>query len=187
MHHFPELLTNRLLLRKLQVADVSSLVKYANNKAVSGNVLNIPHPYTEDDAICWLNFVREGFKTGERFVFAIVLKESDEFIGAVGLHRNGKHNGAEMGYWLGESFWNKGYATEAARAVLKFGFEELNLHKIYATHFTDNIASGKVMLRNGMIKEGEWKEHYKIGDAYKSVIQYRLLKSEYEEAKAANS
>lgn len=179
MNPFPQLSTKRLLLRKLGAADIPSLVTYANNKAVADNVLNIPHPYTEEDAIFWLNFVQQGFKNLERFVFAVVLKENDEFIGAVGLHLNGKHNGAELGYWLGQPFWSKGYVTEAVSAVLGFGFEELNLHKIYATHFTDNLASGKVMIKNGMIKEGELKEQYKVGDVYKSVVQYRLLKEEY--------
>ena len=184
MTALPQLITSRLLLRKLEVTDLPFLVKYANNKAVSNNVLNIPHPYTEEDAVFWLNFVWQGLKSGERFVFAVVLKESNEFIGAIGLHPNGKHNGAEMGYWLGEAFWGNGLMTEAASAVLRFGFEELNLHKIYATHFTDNLASGKVMLKNGMIKEGELKEHYKVEGVYKSVMQYRLLRQEYKQKDA---
>ncbi|GAA4737105.1 GNAT family N-acetyltransferase [Flavisolibacter ginsenosidimutans] len=181
MNQLPQLSTNRLLLRSLQVTDIASLVKYANNKAIADNVLNIPHPYTEKDAVFWLNFVLQGFQHKERFVFAIVQKEGSEFIGAIGLHPAGKHDNAEMGYWLGEPFWGGGLMTEAAGVVLKFGFEELNLHKIYATHFTDNIASGKVMVNNGMIKEGELKDQYKVGDVYKSVIQYRLLKNEWAE------
>ena len=173
--------TDRLLLRKLQAADIPLLVKYAGNKAIADNVLNVPHPYTEEDAIFWLNFVLQGYKNGERFVFAITLKQTAEFIGAVGLHPFAKHGTAELGYWLGQPFWVRGLMTEAVRAMLRFGFEELNLHKIHATHFTDNPASGKVMLHNGMIKEGEWKEQYKVGNEYKSVLQYRLLKSEWEE------
>ena len=183
----PQLVTPRLLLRKLQIEDIPFLVKYANSKAVSNNVLNIPHPYTEEDAVFWLNLVWQGFKSRERFVFAVVLKESGELVGAIGLHPNAKHNGAEMGYWLGQPFWGKGIMTEAVSAVLKFGFEEVKLHKIYATHFTDNPASGKVMVKNGMIKEGELKDQYKVGEVYKSVLQYRLLKEEYEEYQRANT
>lgn len=179
MTSFPELSTTRLHLRKVTAADIPSLVKYANNKAISDNLLTLPHPYTEEDAIFWLNFVLQGFRNRERFVFAVALKESPDLIGAIGLHPTPRHNTAEMGYWLGEPFWGKGLMTEAVGAVLKFGFEELALNKIYATHFTNNPASGKVMVANGMIKEGELAEQYKVGDEYASITQYRLLKREW--------
>lgn len=185
MSSFPQLSTNRLTLRKVQAADLPFLIKYANNKTISNNLLNIPHPYKEEDAIFWMNFVLQGFKNKERYVFAIGLNETGEFIGAVGLHLNGRHDGAEMGYWLGEPFWGKGLMTEAVKAVLQFGFDELALNKIYATHFSNNIASGKVMIANGMTKEGELKDHYKVDSVYESVIQYRLLKQEYEELNGA--
>lgn len=185
MNLFPQITTNRLTLRKVQADDIPFLIKYANNKAISGNILNVPHPYGEEDAIFWINFVLQGFKNKERFVFAIISRENNEFVGAIGLHLGGKHDTAEMGYWIGEPFWSQGIMTEAVKAVLKFGFEELGLNKIYATHFTDNMASGKVMVNNGMVKEGELKDHYKVDDIYKSVIQYRLLKQEYEEMKTA--
>lgn len=180
-----QLTTARLWLRKPAAADVPFLVRYASHRSVSDNLLNVPHPYAEEDAVFWLNFVLQGWKTEERFVFAVAEKESGEFMGAIGLHPAAKHNAAEMGYWLGEPFWGAGFMTEAAAAVLRFGFEERNLHKIYATHFTDNPASGKVMVNNGMIREGEWKNHYKVGNVYKSVIQYRLLKDEWEALQAA--
>lgn len=183
MNSFPELSTNRLRLRKVAVADIPSLIKYAGNKAISANLLNVPHPYTEEDAVFWMNFVLQGFKSGERFVFAITLKESGEFIGAIGLHPNGRHDTAELGYWLGEPFWGQGLMTEAVTAVLRFGFEERKLNKIYATHFATNPASGKVMAANGMIKEGELAEQYKVDDAYQSVSCYRLLKREWEAIK----
>jgi len=183
MNSFPELTTTRLKLRKIESGDIPSIIKYANNKHISSNVLNVPHPYTAEDAIFWMNFALQGFKNKERFVFAITLKESNEFIGGIGIHTDSRHNTAEIGYWLGEPFWNKGIMTEAAKAVLEFGFETLNLNKIYATHFTDNTASGKVLINNGMIKEAELKEQYKVNDMYKSVFQYRLTKQEYKEKK----
>jgi ribosomal-protein-alanine N-acetyltransferase len=186
MNPFPQCSTTRLLLRQVAVADIPFLVRYANNKAIAANVLNIPHPYTEEDAVSWLNFVQQGFKNRERFVFAIVWKETGQFIGAIGLHLSGRHNTAELGYWLGQPFWGKGFMTEAANAVVKFGFAELGLNKIYATHFTDNPASGKVLQNTGMIK-GELKDHYRVGDAYKSVVQYRLLKAEYGEQNPATN
>lgn len=181
MKEFPELITNKLKLRKIRPSDISSLLKYCNNKNISDQIINIPYPYLEDDAVFRMNFVLQGFFKKERYVFAISFKENEELIGEIGLHLDKNNNSAQFGYWIAEPFWGKGIATEATAAILKFGFEKLNLNKIYATHYPDNLASGKVMLNNKMIKEAEMKEHYKINDTYKNVIQYRLTKKEYEE------
>jgi [ribosomal protein S5]-alanine N-acetyltransferase len=184
MESFPELITKRLRLRRIQLEDVSSLIKYANNKNISDQILNIPFPYGEEDAIHRFNFIVEGFKNKERYVFAITFKDENELIGETGLHLDKNNNSAQFGYWIAEPFWNNGIASEAVAAILQFGFEKLHLNKIYATHFPENKASGKVMLKNKMIREGELKDHYKVNDDYKSVIQYRLTKEEYKEQKA---
>ncbi len=180
MKVFPQLITKRLKLRRIQLGDVPSLLKYANNKKISDQILNIPFPYQEEDAIYRLNFILQGFKNKERYVFALTLKDNNELIGEIGLHLDKANNSAQFGYWVAETFWGKGIATEATAAILKFGFEKLNLNKIYATHYPDNKASGKVMLNNKMIKEAELKDHYRINNGYRSVIQYRLTKQEYE-------
>lgn len=164
MDRFPELYTGRLELRQLQADDIPSLVKYANNKKISDYVLNIPHPYHEPDAVFRISYVLQGFKTKARYVFAIIWKDTDEFIGEIGLHLDGKGNIAQLGYWVGEPFWGKGIATETIGAVLKFGFEKLGLEMIFATCYADNIASAKVLLKNGM------KEDNKNG----SIIQYSI-------------
>jgi RimJ/RimL family protein N-acetyltransferase len=171
MQLFPEIYTNRLKLRKIKVEDVPSLVKYANNKKISDNILNIPHPYQEPDAVFRISYVFQGFKNKTRYVFAITLKESEEFIGEISLHLDNADNRAQLGYWVGEPFWGKGIGTEAAKAILKFGFEKLDLNKIYATCHVENQASGKVLLNNG----------FKKNNVNGSVIQYWLTKKEYEE------
>ncbi|MBT8326768.1 MAG: GNAT family N-acetyltransferase [Bacteroidia bacterium] len=150
-----------------------------NNKIISDNIINIPYIYLEEDAIARFNFVLQGFKNEERYVFAITQKTEDELIGEIGIHLDSEHNRAEIGYWIGEPFWGLGIATEAVGAILKFGFEELLLNKIHATHYVDNPASGKVLANNKMILEAELKDQYKMNDDYKSVYQYRLTRSEY--------
>jgi len=183
MKKFPELNTPRLKLRKIHSGDISSLLKYCNNKKISDQIINMPYPFGEEDAIFRMNFVLQGFKNKERYVFAITFREIQKLIGQIGLHLDKDNDSAQLGYWIGEPFWGKGIATEATAAILNFGFKKLNLNKIYATHFPDNKASGKVMLNNKMIKEAELKDHYKINDTYKSVIQYRLTKKEYNAKK----
>lgn len=180
MHPFPTLHTEKLKLRRIEISDIPSLVKYCNNKAISDNIFNIPYPYTEEDAIFRMNFILQGLKNKDRFVFAITYDGNDELIGEIGLHLDKDNNNAQFGYWIAEPFWNKGIASEALKAILIFGFEELKLNKIYATHYPENPASAKVMINNRMIKEAELKDHYKIDDEYRTVIQYRLTKQEYE-------
>ena len=154
LQEFPQLFTNRLHLRKIEIEDISSLVKYANNKKVSDYILNIPYPYQEPDAVFRIRYVNEGFKTNSRYVFAIVLKETNEFIGEISLHIDDKKRIAQLAYWIGEPFWKNGFVTEAIKAILIFGFEKLDLDLIFATCDEENIASIRVLEKNGFHLEG---------------------------------
>ena len=180
MTHFPIIESERLLLTKLQSTDIEKIIEYAGNIQIAENTLNIPHPYEKKDALFWINSANEGFKNKTQFSFAIRLRESNEFIGGIGLKINKRFDRAELGYWLGEPFWNEGYTTEAVKMLLDFGFNELALNKIFAFHAVENEASGKVMIKNGMIEEGLLKDHFKKGTEYKTAKQYRLTKSEFE-------
>lgn len=150
MDLFPVLYTNRLVLRKITSEDIPSLLKYGNNKKIAANVLNIPYPYQEPDAVFRIAYVSQGYKNKARYVFSIVVRESEEFIGEVSLHLDSQKNIAQLAYWLGEPFWNRGIATEATRAVVEFGFAKLNLDMIFGECLIENKASEKVMLNNGM-------------------------------------
>lgn len=177
-----QLKTERLLLNSLSYKDIPKIIEYADNPKISDNLINLPYPYTEQDAIFWINLANQGRETGETYKFAIRLKEDKNlgFIGGIGLLVDEKHNRAELGYWIGEPFWGKGLMSEAVGRMLQFGFETLQLNKIIANHFLSNPASGKVMIKNKMIKEAEIKEHFKKGDSYLDIIQYRLTEQEYK-------
>ena len=186
MENFPELETERLIIDQILPADIPEIVAYAGNNKIVENTRTMPHPYFDEDAISWINMANQGFKQKDNFIFAIRKKADKAFMGGIGLTLNVENNRAELGYWIAEPFWNKGYTTEATKAILKFGFDELNLNKIIAEYLTTNEASGKVMIKNGMIKEAEFKDHdvkrgHTIEDnKYVSLIQYRLTKPEYE-------
>jgi len=100
-----------------------------------------------------IRYVNEGFKTNSRYVFAIVLKETNEFIGEISLHLDDKKDVAQLAYWIGEPFWKNGFATEAVKAILKFGFETLNVDLIFATCDEKNLASTRVLEKNEMRKK----------------------------------
>jgi ribosomal-protein-alanine N-acetyltransferase len=174
MDIFPQLYTTRLILRKIQIEDIDALVKYADNKKISDRVLNIPYPYREPDAVFRISYVVQGFKNKSRFVFSIVLKETQEFIGEISLHLGQNMKIAQMGYWVGEPFWNKGVATEAIEAVLNFGFQKLNLEQVFATCHEDNQGSIKALLKNGMV----------VVDDSGSIIQVALEREAWEKRRS---
>lgn len=179
MDPFPILETRTLRLRKPTTKDLPKIREYANNSEIAKMTLNIPHPYQEKDAIFWLNRANQGFEDKSKYVFAICKLSNDDFIGGISLKINSRFNRAELGYWIAEPFWNKGFATEATQETLRFGFEEAGIHKIFATHLLDNPASGKVMTKNGMTKEWTLIDHFRKDDTYLSVVQYRLTKKEF--------
>ena len=86
---------------------------------------------------------------------------------------------AEIGYWLGKSFWNKGYVSEALQRILQFGFEELHLNKIYASHFPHNPASGKVLQKNGFEFEGILKQEVLKNGQFLDLHRYAIFQEKY--------
>jgi RimJ/RimL family protein N-acetyltransferase len=84
-----------------------------------------------------------------------------------------------MGYWVGVPYWNRGFCSEAAKAVVAYGFEELKLNKICANHFVTNPASGRVMVNIGMTQEGIFRSHFEKWGEYKDAVCYGILAEEY--------
>ena len=176
----PKIKTQRLLLRPFELSDGPRVKELAGDKAIADTTLNIPHPYENGMAEEWISIHEPKFAAGELANFAVVLKFSQELIGAIGLTIDNRFNTAELGYWVSREDWNKGYCTEAAAAILEFGFRQLELHNIIATFFTRNPASGKVMEKIGMKKEGLLREHVKKWDRYEDIMSYGILKKEWE-------
>jgi RimJ/RimL family protein N-acetyltransferase len=176
----PELRTERLLLRPFTPDDAPTVKRLAGDRAVADTTLNIPHPYEEGMAEEWIATHAEQFEQGQSVTFAIVLRASRELIGAIGLGINQTHQRAEMGYWIGKPYWNNGYATEAARAVLEYGFEVQKLNRIHASYFARNPASGRVMEKIGMEYEGCFRQHVQRWGVFQDLKVRAILKEEYE-------
>jgi ribosomal-protein-alanine N-acetyltransferase len=174
-----EIKTARLLLRPLEQADVPAIVRLAGAREISSMTANIPHPYTEQDARDFLARASEEFRSGLSVSFAICISATRELCGGVGLNITAAHQRAELGYWIGVPFWGNGFATEATRAVVAFGFQTLALHRIYALRFSENAASGRVLEKIGMRHEGRSREHIKKWDRFVDLECYGLLKSEF--------
>jgi ribosomal-protein-alanine N-acetyltransferase len=174
----PTLYTERLILRPHSVWDADDLQKLINDKDVASTTLNIPHPYTLEDAIDFLSKREGSYEETGSPQFAIAHKDG-YFIGGIGMSLNKEHENAEIGYWIGKPYWGKGYCTEAASAVVKYGFEVMGLNRIHATHMTRNPASGRVMQKIGMKYEGHLRQNKKKWDKFEDMELYGILKSEY--------
>jgi RimJ/RimL family protein N-acetyltransferase len=143
---FEPIVTERLVLRPLEARDCARLVQLANNWRVAKNLSTMPYPYTEAAADDWLGKQAELWAGGKTVTLAITL--GGELIGGTGVGVR-DHADWEMGYWLGEPYWNRGYASEAARALRDYAFCGLKLDKIVAGHYADNHASGAILTKLG--------------------------------------
>jgi [ribosomal protein S5]-alanine N-acetyltransferase len=148
MLHDYTLETERLLLRVPSLDDVPAIQRIANHPEIARTTLNIPHPYPDDAAEIWISNLLASDE--QHYTFLLALKENGTLIGSIGIHPHERFSRAEIGYWLGVEFWNKGYMSEACRKVIDFGFETLGLERIQAGYFTENIASRRVMEKAGM-------------------------------------
>lgn len=149
----PVLLSQRLVLRAPHEEDIDALAHLANNAAVATMVSRMPHPYTVNDAA---DFVRRT-TNGEigKCVYAITKTDNGEFLGCCGLepHVNDADT-LEIGYWLGERHWNKGYATEAAHALIDMAFRTRDIAWIDARCRVTNVASRRVIQKCGFQFQG---------------------------------
>ena len=160
-----------IILRKLQSEDKHAIAKLADNVNISRNLRDaFPNPYTLEDAE---NFIKIFKDKTDAHVFGIFIDE--EYCGNIGLHHGTDvySRSSEIGYFIGEEFWNQGIATRAVKLITKFGFEELDIVRIYAGVFEYNFASMKVLEKCGYKKEAILK---------KAVFKNGLLYDEHRYA-----
>jgi ribosomal-protein-alanine N-acetyltransferase len=172
----PILVTERLQLRPFAAADAPQVQALAGERAVADTTLLIPHPYGDGVAEAWIATHAPQFRQGRQAVYAITLRPDGLLIGAISLIIVRTHDRAELGYWIGASWWCRGYATEAATAIIRFGFDELGLHRIEAEHFARNPASGRVMLKCGMRYEGRAVHGIRKWGIYEDIERYGLIR-----------
>jgi RimJ/RimL family protein N-acetyltransferase len=154
----PVLHTRRLVLRPFVPADAPDVMRLAGDRDVASTTATIPHPYPNGMAEAWIASHGVKLEAGTDVVYAITLprEEGDTLlVGAIGLILDASERSAEMGYWIGKPYWGRGYATEAARGIIEYGFSVLGMARIHAHHMTRNPASGRVLEKAGMAFERE--------------------------------
>lgn len=175
----PVLRTERLLLRPFALTDAAEVQRLAGAREVAATTAAIPHPYDLSLAESWISSHPAALADGTNVVFAITQARSGALLGAIGLSVASEHSRAELGYWIGLPYWRNGYCTEAADAMLRYAFEELGLRRVFARHFAVNPASGRVMQKIGMTREGVMRQHFVKWGSPTDVVFYGILADEW--------
>ena len=178
--NFPTLKTDRLLLRGLTAQDVPEIQLLAGDREIAETTLSIPHPFEVEMAEQYVEGKISLYESGKGVCFAVILVGTDVLVGVITLKNiDQAHKNAEVGYWIGKDYWNNGYATEAAVAVIDHGFGERSLQRIYAHCLSRNPSSGKVLSKLGMTHEGRLRQHILKGNEFEDVDLYGILRSEH--------
>ena len=164
-----------IAIRNWKYEDLNSLVLHANNIKIWNNLRNyFPHPYTEEDGKAWLEKVVDALPAVN-----MAIDVNGQAVGGIGLILNGDVyiKSAEIGYWLGEKFWNKGIITKALNQVVEIAFNEFNIERVFARPFGTNKASQKVLEKCGFEQEAILKKTiFKNGDYIDELIYSKRKK-----------
>ncbi|HYY29533.1 MAG TPA: GNAT family N-acetyltransferase [Chthoniobacterales bacterium] len=179
--------TERLVLRPFRLTDAARVKMLAGDRRIYETTLSVPYPYEDGMAEAWIATHQSCFYERQGAVFAICLRDG-LLVGAIELRRVGSFNRGELGYWIGVDYWNRGFCTEAARAVVEYGFKVLDYHKISAIHCDGNRSSGRVMEKIGMTREGMLRDEVMKDGKFFTVILYAILNpGESEPSQLGNS
>jgi RimJ/RimL family protein N-acetyltransferase len=155
-------------------------------REVAATTLRIPHPYTEEIARDFIAIAERDQANGTCVRCVITLKQTGALCGGIGLQIEADHRRAELGYWIGVPYWGNGYATEAAMAMVKYGFESLGLQRIFASYVPRNVASGNVLRKIGMPHEGYLRAHILKWGEFLDLEMYGMLAADWHSAAATS-
>ena len=155
MRYQPSFQTERLRLRPFVADDAVTLVELAGSPEIAATTISIPQPYTTTAAKTWIAGLPHLYQTGSAVHFSICLLESKQMVGSLALRDIDRKNAnAELEFWIGQPWQRQGYASEALREALLFAFRKLELHRIYAYHFTEDQISVHFLKNHGFQLEG---------------------------------
>ena len=176
----PVLETNRLLLRPVRRKDASDIYSYASDPDVARYVLWEPHRSVAETRN-YIRYIRMLYRRGLPSSWAVTLRETGQVIGTIGLMwYSDANSAAEIGYSFSKSFWNCGYATESLQAVIHSLFHSLPVNRLEAQHDCRNPASGRVMEKCGMKKEGILRQRIRNKGEFANTVLYAILRSDLE-------
>jgi 8-oxo-dGTP diphosphatase len=159
--------TERLVLKRPEPGDADELAALLDDWEVARWLAQVPFPYTPSDARDWIGQAARNWNRGVNYQFAVYRRgpggRAAGMVGHMGLRRGPRDldaDTAELGYWFGRDHWGRGYATEAARAAIDFGFDGLGLAAIWASALPDNDRSLAVLAKAGLVETGAMRQTY---------------------------
>ncbi|HWI85528.1 MAG TPA: GNAT family N-acetyltransferase [Sphingomonas sp.] len=171
-------ITERLLLRPGWAEDAAALTQAIGDQEIARNLTRVHWPYTIDDAESFLGLPQHPMRPS----FLICLRGSNQLIGGIGLHGDPD---AELGYWIARDQWNRGYATEAGRAVLALADNSLRLARIKAQRAVDNARSANVLRKLGFLPTGKKMWSASLARGAMETLLYTRDREEASQALAA--
>jgi [ribosomal protein S5]-alanine N-acetyltransferase len=172
--------TTRLILRPLSLADMRSIQCVASRHEVADTMISIPHPYPDGEAEQYLRRQIAEFEAEQLVSFAIERKSDKAFCGVIEIRDiEREHSQAELSFWLAVEVWRQGYMSEALKPMLRFGFEDLDLNRLYAYHMTRNPGSGKVLQKNGFVQEGLLRQRVRKWGVFEDVKLWAILRRDW--------
>jgi RimJ/RimL family protein N-acetyltransferase len=176
MNPFPTLETKRLLLRQLELSDAPIVQALLDDPEIVGNMLD---KTTLNDAETMIRQSHSAYEAGTSIAFAIARKSNHDLVGYCDLEINAKHQRGKIAYWIGRPFWWQGYATEATKCLVRYGFDGLALNRIFAYVLTENTVSAKILRKAGLQWEGTQRQAVHKDSHFKDVDFYGLLRADF--------
>jgi ribosomal-protein-alanine N-acetyltransferase len=175
------ILTRRLILRDFEETDWQAVHNYAADPEVVRYMDWGPNDEKESKNFIARALAQQKEQPRNDFSLAIVLKEKNALMGGCGIYiSNPANQEGYIGYVLNRSFWKHGYATETAQVLVHFGFDQLKLHRIFATCDAENVASARVMEKVGMQREAHFRENGRVKGRWRDALLYAILEQEWK-------
>lgn len=175
--NFPVLETERLTLRKCEERDINEFFRLASNPNVTTWITWETHKFMEETS-AFVKLLTDAYEKGTCMTWAMCDKETDKFMGLISFTNIKEKNfSGELGYWIGEEYWNKGYTTEAMKKIIDYSFTTIGLHRITAAHCVENLSSARVMIKAGMSFEGIGKGEAYLHGKFYDIAHYAIVNS----------
>ena len=178
----PVLETPRLRLRPLELSDSSVIQKAAGTREIADTMISLPHPYPAGEAERYIDRQQTERKEGRSITFAIEQKAEGRFIGLIEVRDiDREHLQGELSFWMAVGTWGRGYMSEVVQAVVRYGFKDLGLNRLYAHHMSRNPASGRVLEKNGFKQEGLLRQRVRKWGQFEDVALWAILRQEWRD------
>ena len=178
----PVLETPRLRLRPLERADVSAIQKAASAREIADTMISLPHPYPAGEAERYIDRQQAEREAGRSVTFTIEQKAQGRICGLIELRDiDYEHSQGELSFWLVFEAWGRGFMSEVAQTVVRYGFKNLGLNRLYAYHMLRNPASGRVLEKSGFKQEGRLRQRVRKWGQFEDVGLWAILRQDWQD------